>query len=87
MIAQPVEGSGDVEKAKNQLKASILRKLKKIDGKAELLAETETFFGGWRNLPARLKRIEAVTSEVVKRVMAKYFTADNRTVCTLEVKS
>ena len=69
------------------MKASILRQLKTIDGKASLLADTETFFGGWRNLPVRLKRIEAVTSEDVRRVMAKYFTEGNRTVCTIEVKS
>ena len=76
----------ELEKAKNQLKASILRRLKTINGKADLIADTETFFGGWRRLPERLKRIEAVTPKDVRRVMAKSFRQTNRTVCTLVLK-
>jgi zinc protease len=82
------DGLTDAElaKAKHRLKVSLLRRLKTIDGKAALLSETETFFGGWRNLPGRLARIEAVTSDDVRRVVKKTFTPENRTVCVLEVE-
>ena len=54
--------------------------------KADVLTDTDTFFGGWQKLGARLEAIEAVTGEEVKRVMAKYLTKRNRTVVTLEVE-
>ncbi len=75
----------ELEKVKNQLRAQFVRRLKTIDGKAELIGESETFFGGWRNLAARLERIEAVSADDVKRVLAAYFGARNRTVCTLVI--
>jgi zinc protease len=70
-------------KAKNVLRADFVRRMRTIDGKASLVGETETFFGGWRALPARVARIEQVTAADVKAVVAKYFTAKNRTVVTL----
>jgi zinc protease len=73
----------ELRRVKNKNRAELVRRLATIDGKAEVLGETETFFGGWRNVAKRVERIEAVTAEDVKRVVAKTFTARNRTACTL----
>lgn len=73
----------ELQRVKNKNRAELVRRLATIDGKAEVIGETETFFGGWRNLSARIDRIEAVTADDVKRVAAKTFTVRNRTVCTL----
>jgi len=75
----------ELRKAQNRIRAALVRQMKTIDGKASLLAETDTFFGGWRNLGERLRRVEAVTAGDVRRVAAATFTADHRTVCTLEL--
>ncbi|MHC4940783.1 MAG: M16 family metallopeptidase [Planctomycetota bacterium] len=74
-----------LQRAKNHMKMAILREMKTIDGKASLISETETFFGGWRKLPDRIRRIDSVTSEDVQRIIGQYFRPTNRTVCTLEV--
>jgi zinc protease len=70
----------ELRRVKNKNRADFVRNLSTIDGKAALLGETETFFGGWATVG---KRIEAVTAEDVKRVVAKYFRDQNRTVATL----
>jgi zinc protease len=72
-----------MRKAKNGLKADFVRRMRTINDKAFLVGETETFFGGWKNLGARVANIEAVTTADVKAVVAKYFTRTNRTVVTL----
>jgi zinc protease len=75
----------ELRRVKNKNRADLVRRLQTIDGKAQLLGETETFFGGWRNLSKRIERIEAVTADDVKRVAAKTFRAQNRTVATLVI--
>jgi zinc protease len=72
-----------LRKAKNTLRANFVRRMRTIKDKAELVGETETFFGGWRGLGARAARIDAVTADDVKAVVAKCFTKKNRTVVTL----
>jgi zinc protease len=72
-----------MRKAKNGLKADFVRRMRTINDKAMLVGETETFFGGWRNLGARLAKIEAVTAADVMAALASRFTRKNRTVVTL----
>jgi len=72
-----------LEKAKNGLRADFVRRMRTINDKAFLLGETETFFGGWRGLGARIARIEQVKAEDVKALVAKYLVKKNRTVATL----
>lgn len=72
-------------KTRNGLLASTLRRLRTISGKADLLTDSELFFGGWQQLPRRLERVQAVTAEDVKRVAAATFTRRNRTVATLVI--
>jgi len=73
----------ELRRVKNRNRAELVRRLATIDGKAAVLGETELFFGGWRNLSQRVERIEAVAGADVKRVLAKYFRDENRTVATL----
>lgn len=77
----------ELQKVKNGLSATFLRRLRTIDGKASVIAETETFFGGWRKLGARLGAIEAVTADDVKRVLAEHFQPRNRTTAVLVVEA
>ena len=51
-----------------------------INGKANSLGTYEVFFGDYRRLYDAPKLYEKVSSEDIKRVAAKYFTARNRTV-------
>jgi zinc protease len=75
----------ELQKAKNVLTAAFVRRMKTIDGKAGLVGETETFYGGWRELPKRIDAISKVTADDVKRVAAQYFAPKNRTVVTLKI--
>jgi len=75
----------ELKRIQNRIRAEFVRRLETIDGKAALLGETETFFGGWRNVSLRVERVAAVLPEDVRRVAAKTFRAQNRTVATLVV--
>ena len=68
-----------------KLRVRFLRRLRTIDGKAELIGETAVFFGTWRMLPWRLEAIQNVSGDDVKRVAAHYFRKRNRTVGTLDI--
>jgi zinc protease len=82
-LAKDGPAERELTKAKNGLRADFVRRMRTIDDRAALVGETETFFGGWRALPARVARFEAVTAADVKAVATKYFTRKNRTVVTL----
>lgn len=78
-------GARELRKVKNQRTAALVRRLRTIDGKAELLSETHLFFGGWRNLGRRIEDLEAVTPEAVRELLAAHFRPRNRTVGTLRL--
>lgn len=84
-LAHEGPGERELQRVKNRMRAEFVRRCATIDGKAELLGETETFFGGWRNVPRRVERISAVTADDVRRVAAATFRKENRTVATLVV--
>jgi zinc protease len=84
-LAREGPGERELRRVKNKIRAEFVRQLRTIDGKAALLGETETFFGGWRNLSRRVERVAAVTADDVKRVAAKTFRPQNRTVATLVI--
>jgi zinc protease len=73
----------ELRKAKNQMLASLYRRLKTIEGRANLLGTYEVFQGDYSKLFTEDKEIEAVTAADIQRVAQKYFTAKNRTVATL----
>lgn len=73
----------ELEKAKNNLAATLLRELATNSGRAHALGTYEMMLGDWR-LGLQLPSVyERVTSDDVKRVVAKYLGASRRNVVTL----
>jgi predicted Zn-dependent peptidase len=69
----------ELERAKNQLQAGLLRSLDSNQGMARLLTEYEVKTGDWRNLFNQLTAIAAVTPADIQRVAQQTFTPENRT--------
>jgi zinc protease len=80
--ADPVPDA-ELRKAKNQMLAGLYRRLKTIEGRANLLGTYDVFMGDYSKAFDEDKRVEAVTAADIQRVAKKYFTAKNRTVATL----
>ena len=59
------------------------RRLKTIEGRANLIGTYEVFQGDYSKAFDEDKRVEAVTAADIQRVAKKYFMAKNRTVATL----
>jgi len=70
----------ELERAKNQLQAGLLRALDSNQGMARLLTEYEVKTGDWRNLFNQLTAIAAVTPADIQRVAQQTFTSENRTI-------
>ena len=70
----------ELERAKNQLQASLLRSLGSNMGMARLLTEYQVKTGNWRNLFNQLEAIAAVTPADIQRVAQATFTPENRTI-------
>ncbi len=79
---EPVEMK-ELTKAKNQLKADLLRNLSTNSGLAGMLSYYEIVVGDWRYITTFLDLLEKVTSEDVMSAAGKYLTRQNRTVATL----
>ncbi len=73
----------EVEKAKNNLAAHLLRELATNNGRAHALGTYETMLGSWRAGLALPSRYEAVTPEQVREAARKYLTPERRSVVTL----
>jgi len=73
----------ELRKAKNQRLAGLYRRLKTIEGRANMLGTYEVFMGDYSKAFDEDKRVEAVTAADIQRVAKKYFMAKNRTVATL----
>lgn len=76
---EPVS-EAELERAKNQLKANLLRGLDSNLGMARSLVEYQVKTGSWRNLFEQVDRFDAVTPEDIQRVARQTFTSENRTV-------
>jgi predicted Zn-dependent peptidase len=76
-------GTSELERVKNQVAAGNLRRLESNLGLAFQLAESETDYGDWRETFRSATALTAVTPDDVRRVVARYFTRQNRTVATL----
>jgi zinc protease len=79
------EGVTDAElrKAKNIAVADFWRHLETNSGRAQELGTYEVFHGDWQKLFSAPDRYEAVTREQVRKVAAKVFARNNRTVGVL----
>ena len=76
---EPVSDA-ELEKAKNQLRASIVRGLRSTTGLASNLAYNELFAGGWERLVEDLEIYESVTPDEIQEVAQRTFQQENRTV-------
>ena len=73
----------ELQKIKNQMETSFLRKLDSNSSLAYWLSYGQSLFGTWRYVTDRIQAYEKVTAEDVRRVAQKYFIPRNRTVATL----
>jgi len=73
----------ELERVRNQVAASSIRRLQSNLGLAFQLAESETLRGDWRETFRFAERLRAVTPEDVRQVAATYLVDSNRTVSTL----
>jgi zinc protease len=72
--------AAELNKAKNQLVTNELRQRETSNGKALALGSAAVLLGDANRVNTDLARLQAVTAADVQRVMAKYFTANNRLV-------
>jgi len=82
MKREPISAA-ELEKARNQLRASFVRGLNSNGGLAAQLTSTQAMVGDWHYLATYDSIIATVTADEVMQTMRRYFTADNRTVATL----
>lgn len=75
--------AGELTKARNQLFSNVFRRLKTIDGKANLLGQYEVYFGDATKVNQLASIYDKVTPQDVQRVVTRYLTEKNRTVATL----
>lgn len=70
----------ELDRAKTNARASLVRSLDSNSGLARAFAAAEAQQGDWRKVFTDLEDLEAVTLEDLQRVAQTYFTKDNRTV-------
>ncbi len=73
----------EIEKAKNNLSAHLLRELATNNGRAHALGTYELMLGDWRDGLRLPERYEAITGEQVRAAAAKFLSAEKRAVVTL----
>ncbi|UCE64994.1 MAG: insulinase family protein [Candidatus Zixiibacteriota bacterium] len=73
----------ELQRVRNQLEADYVRGLQSNRGMAFGLANMQAQVGDWGYLLILKEKRRAVTADDVKRVLAEYFTEDNRTVAYL----
>ncbi|HVE86636.1 MAG TPA: pitrilysin family protein [Myxococcales bacterium] len=72
-----------LQKAKNNLKAHLLRELATASSRANALGTYELLLGSWRESAGLAERYQAVSAEDVQAAARKYFAEERRTVVTL----
>jgi predicted Zn-dependent peptidase len=82
MKREPISAS-ELEKARNQLRASFVRGLNSNAGLGAQLTSTQQMVGDWHYLDTYDQVIATVTADEVMQTMRRYFTPENRTVATL----
>jgi predicted Zn-dependent peptidase len=75
--------AGELQRVRNQLEASEVRRLASNFGLAIQVAGSASLFGDWRTTFEFTRRLQEVTPEDVQRVVRRYFRKELRTVATL----
>jgi len=83
LLAQAPVASGELRKAKKQLRSDFIRRMQSNAELADLLSYYQTICGDWRYLERNLASIEKVTAEDIRAAAQRYLTAKNRTVAFL----
>jgi predicted Zn-dependent peptidase len=73
----------ELERFKTRAKADLIRQLDSNQGLALQLADYQRLYGDWRELFRALDRIDAVTSDDVRRVAGETLKPTNRTVAQI----
>ncbi len=73
----------ELQRVRNQLEASEVRRLRSNFGLAVQVANSATLFGDWRVTFDFTDRLLGVTPEDIQRVIGEYFPPESRTVATL----
>ncbi len=73
----------ELQRVRNQLEASAVRRLRSNFGLAVQLAESASLFGDWGHTFRFFHAMEEVTPQDIQRVVRDYFRPDGRTVATL----
>jgi predicted Zn-dependent peptidase len=82
-LAETPPADAELERVRNQLAASRVRRLQSNLGLAFQLAGSTSLHGDWRETFERVERMHEVTPADVQAVVRRYFHAANRTVATL----
>ena len=73
----------ELQKARNIMMKEYVGGLKRLAGRARLLANYETIFGDYTRIFKDLKKYEEVTPQDIQRVARKYLAPDQRNVITV----
>lgn len=82
-LAQQPIPEVELQKARNQLRASTLRQLKTVDGRGNAIATHALMYGDPQQVFKLMDARDKVTAADVQRVLRQYFVQDKRTVITL----
>ena len=82
-LAEVGPDEAELQRVRNQLEAGTVRRLQTHFGLALQLAGSASLYGDWRTTFGFEERMTSVSAEDVRRVAARYFGAENRTVATL----
>ena len=80
--SEPVTAE-EMEKARNQLRASFIRGLNSNAGLAGQLTSYQQMVGDWRYVVNYDAKVAKLTAEDIRQAARDYFRTENRTVATL----
>jgi predicted Zn-dependent peptidase len=73
----------ELQKAKNNIRASFIRQLKTNNGKGQVAGQFELLWGDWAAHARFLAQIDAVTREEVAKAARTFLAEDNKTIVLL----
>ncbi len=77
-LAESPFPEAELKRAKNLVRANLLRSLVSTNGRAHMMGQMELMLGDWRRLLDLDDRYEAITAEEVQRVAKQIFAPHRR---------